>query len=62
MAKTPPAIKQFRAYLERRRYASHTVVNYCLDLQLFFAQHARPPATITHQDVEHFVELQSLRV
>lgn len=58
MAKIPASIKQFQAYLERRHYASHTVVNYGIDLQLFFAQHERPPATITHQDVEHFVELQ----
>ena len=58
MTQTPSSIKQFRSYLERRNYSSHTVVNYCLDLQLFFAQHARSPATITHQNIEHFVELQ----
>ena len=58
MGKTQPSIEPFRAYLERRNYASHTVENYSLDLRLFFADHPRPPATITHQDVEHFVESQ----
>lgn len=58
MASTHTSIKQFRAYLERRHYASHTVVNYCLDLEVFFADNPRTPGTTTHQDVEHFVERQ----
>ena len=56
MANPQPSIKQFRSYLERRNYASHTVESYCLDLSLFFADRPRLPATITHQDVEDFVE------
>ncbi|MDH3604061.1 MAG: tyrosine-type recombinase/integrase [Candidatus Tectomicrobia bacterium] len=56
MANPQPSIKQFRAYLERRHYASHTVESYGLDLHLFFANRPRLPATITHQDVEDFVE------
>ncbi len=56
MANPQPSIQQFQSYLERRHYASHTVENYGLDLHLFFANRPRLPATITHQDVDDFVE------
>ena len=56
MASTHASIEQFRAYLQRRNYARHTVESYSLDLHLFFADSTRTPATVTHQDVEHFVE------
>ena len=51
-------IERFDRYLRRRHYAAHTRTNYRLDLQLFFADRARPAATVTHRDIEQFVERQ----
>jgi site-specific recombinase XerD len=52
------AIHRFQAYLQRRQYAAHTITNYTLDLQLFFAVCPRPPAHISFQDVERFIDQQ----
>jgi site-specific recombinase XerD len=58
MAQPQADIQRFRAYLQRRNYATHTLESYTLDLELFFAGLQRPAATISHQDIEHFVERQ----
>ena len=58
MASPQQDIERFRAYLKRRNYAAHTIDNYTLDLQLFFAAKEEPPATVTHLDVEQFVAQQ----
>ena len=50
------AIERFDAYLKRRNYAAHTRESYHLDLTLFFADRDRLPATVTHRDIEHFIE------
>ena len=52
------AIAHFRAYLQRRNYARHTVESYTLDLQLFLAAIDRPLATVSFRDVERFLEEQ----
>jgi site-specific recombinase XerD len=61
MARPQTDIKRFHDYLTRRNYAAHTVENYTLDLQLFFADKKRPAASVTHQDIEQFVEQQHAR-
>ena len=61
MARPQTDIKRFGAYLKRRNYAAHTLANYTLDLELFFADVNRPAATVTHQDIECFVEQQHAR-
>ncbi len=58
MAQPQADIKRFGAYLKRRNYAAHTLENYTLDLQLFFAEIDHPVATVSHQDIERFVENQ----
>jgi hypothetical protein len=50
------AIHDFRAYLQRRHYAAHTLANYTLDLQLFFAACPQPLAQVSFQDIEQFLE------
>ncbi len=52
------AIAHFRAYLDRRHYAAHTLASSTLDLELFFTQCARPVATITYREVEQFLTQQ----
>jgi site-specific recombinase XerD len=52
------AIHRFQAYLQRRQYAAHTITNYTLDLQLFFAACPRPPTHVSFQDVERFIDQQ----
>jgi site-specific recombinase XerD len=52
------AIHRFQAYLQRRQYAAHTITNYTLDLQLFFAVCSRPPTHVSFQDVERFIDQQ----
>src|SRR5713226_7006847 len=52
------AIDGFRAYLERRHYAAHTLVSYTLDLQLFFAACPQPLAQVSFRDVEQFMDRQ----
>ena len=58
MSRLEPAIERFGAYLKRRHYAAETLTNYTLDLQLFFANHEGPPATVTHLDIERFLQHQ----
>jgi integrase/recombinase XerC len=52
------AIHRFQAYLQRRQYVAHTITNYTLDLQLFFAACLRPPTHVSFQDVERFIDQQ----
>jgi site-specific recombinase XerD len=52
------AIDRFRAYLERRQFSAHTVVNYTLDLRLFFAEVSVPLAQVSFREVDQFVERQ----
>jgi site-specific recombinase XerD len=50
------AIHRFQAYLQRRQYAAHTITSYILDLQLFFTACPRPPARVSFQDIERFID------
>src|SRR5712691_2842381 len=52
------AIHDFRAYLQRRHYAAHTLTSYTLDLHLFFATCRRPLAEVSFRDVEQFMDRQ----
>ncbi len=52
------AIHRFQEYLQRRQYATHTVANYTLDLQLFFAACPRPLAQVSFRDIAQFIEQQ----
>jgi site-specific recombinase XerD len=52
------AIHRFQQSLQRRQYAAHTLTNYTLDRQLFFAVCPRPPAHVSFQDVERFIDQQ----
>jgi hypothetical protein len=52
------AIHDFRAYLQRRHYATHTLANSTLDLQLFFATCPPPLAQVSFQDIERFIDHQ----
>src|SRR4029434_2265504 len=52
------AIHDFRAYLQRRHYAAHTLANYTLDLQLFFATCPQPLAQVSFRDIERFIDQQ----
>lgn len=61
MPTAPSAIKRFGAYLKRRNYAALTIEHYTLDLHLFFADHQGPPATISHRDIEAFLDKQQAR-
>ena len=58
MASAQQDIERFGAYLKRRNYAANTIDSYTLDLRLFFVDKDKPPATITHRDVELFVTQQ----
>jgi site-specific recombinase XerD len=52
------AIQQFRAYLQRRNYSAHTLSNYTLDLQLFFAAIDRPMNQVSFRDIDGFIDQQ----
>src|SRR5919197_1257259 len=58
MPRIPHAIQQFRAYLQRRNYAAHTLDSYTLDLQVFFADVDTPLTRISFREVERFLETQ----
>jgi site-specific recombinase XerD len=58
MPTIPCAIEQFRAHLQRRNYAVHTVESYLLDLQLFFAPIEPPLHHISFHEVERFIDQQ----
>src|SRR5438093_2250248 len=52
------AIDGFRASLERRHYAAHTLARSTLDLQRFFAACPQPLAQVSFRDVEQFMDRQ----
>ena len=52
------AIQHFRAYLQRRNYSAHTLNNYTLDLQLFFAAIDRPMNQVSFRDIDGFIDQQ----
>jgi site-specific recombinase XerD len=52
------AIQRFRAYLQRRNYSEHTLNNYTLDLQLFFAAIDRPMNQVSFRDIDGFIDHQ----
>ncbi len=58
MSTIPNTIQAFRAYLQRRNYAVHTLDSYLLDLQLFFADCERSLAKITFREVDWFIDHQ----
>ena len=53
------ALHDFRAYLQRRHYAAHTLASYMLDLQLFFATCPQPLAQVSFRDIERWLLLDS---
>ena len=57
-ARSFQAIHDFRAYLQRRHYAAHTLAHYTLDLQLFFATCPQPLAQVSFRDIERFIDQQ----
>jgi len=58
MSTIPNTIQAFRAYLQRRNYAVHTLDSYLLDLQLFFVDGERSLAKITFREVDWFIDHQ----
>ena len=52
------AIQRFREYLQRRDYSAHTLDNYILDLQLFFAKIDRPIHQVSFRDIDQFIDQQ----
>jgi site-specific recombinase XerD len=52
------AMTRFQAYLQRRQYAAHTIINYTLDLQVFFAHCPQPLAHVSFRDIEQFIDRQ----
>jgi site-specific recombinase XerD len=54
----PEEIELFSEYLRRRNYSPHTVINYGLDLRLFFADIPKAPGEVTWRDVDRFLTRQ----
>jgi site-specific recombinase XerD len=52
------AVQRFRAYLQRRNYAAHTVDSYLLDLSLFFQEIDSSLRNISFHDVDRFIDQQ----
>jgi site-specific recombinase XerD len=52
------AIQHFRAYLQRRNDSAHTLDNYTLDLQLFFAAIDRPIHHVSFREIDRFIDEQ----
>jgi site-specific recombinase XerD len=52
------AMQRFRAYLQRRNYAAHTVDSYLLDLELFCQDIDGPLSQISFHDVDQFIDQQ----
>jgi site-specific recombinase XerD len=52
------ALPRFRAYLQRRHYAAHTVDSYLLDLDLFCQDVDGPLSQISFHDVDRFIDQQ----
>ena len=51
-------MQRFRAYLQRRNYAAHTVDSYLLDLELFCQDIDGPLSQISFHDVDRFIDQQ----
>jgi site-specific recombinase XerD len=58
MPPSPEAVQHFRAYLQRRNYATHTLDSYMLDLQLFFTRIDKPLHGISCREIEQFIDQQ----
>jgi site-specific recombinase XerD len=55
----PLEVELFCTHLRTRNYAAHTIANYALDLQLFFATcDDKPVREITWREVDHFIACQ----
>jgi site-specific recombinase XerD len=52
------AMQRFRAYLQRRNYAAHTVDSYLLDLELFCQDIDGPLSQISFHEVDRFIDQQ----
>jgi site-specific recombinase XerD len=52
------AIQRFRAYLQRRNYSEHTLNNYILDLQVFFAAIDKPFHQVSFREIDRFIDHQ----
>lgn len=57
----PQEITSFAEYLRARRYSPHTVLNYELDLRLFFGATGKRPDEVTWRDVDRFIARQHER-
>jgi hypothetical protein len=49
-------MQRFRAYLQRRHYAAHTVHSYLLDLELFCQDIDCPLSQISFRDGNRFID------
>jgi hypothetical protein len=58
MPPIPEAVQHFRAYLQRRNYATHTLNSDTLDLQLFFTRVDKPLHDISFREIEQFIDQQ----
>ena len=58
MPPIPEAVQHFRAYLQRRNYATHTLDSYTLDLQLFFTHINKSLHDISCREIEQFIDQQ----
>jgi integrase/recombinase XerD len=58
MPPIPEAVQHFRAYLQRRNYAAHTLDSYMLDLQLFFTCIDTPLHGISFREIDRFIDQQ----
>ena len=51
-------ITRFCKHLQARNYSRHTIVNYAIDLRLFFAETNKPLRQITWRQIDQFVQSQ----
>lgn len=51
-------LKRFKQYLRMRNYSLHTLDNYTLDLNLFFADLDKPLPQISWSDIDRFIQHQ----
>ena len=58
MLPIPEAVQHFRAYLQRRNYAAHTLDSYMLDLQVFFTRIDTPLHSISFREIDQFIDQQ----
>jgi integrase/recombinase XerC len=54
----PEAVQHFRAYLQRRHDATHTLDSYTLDLQLFFTRIDKPLHGRSFREIDQFIDQQ----